>query len=100
MKNTNTYPYKLAIVATSLVMVYFASGVASTAQATELLKAEPVKQDILVQEAKESLALSFTALTLSQDSNNDITKSMMAMQKNTAKQKRTVVSTKTALIAE
>ena len=48
MKNTNTY--NLAIIATSLALVYFASGIVSIAQATELLKAEPIEQSIFVQE--------------------------------------------------
>ncbi len=100
MKNTNAYSYKLAIAATSLVMVYFASGIASIAQATELLKAEPVQQNILVQEAKNILALSFTTLTISQDSNENMAIDMMAKQKGAAKQNKAVSLTKTALIAE
>jgi hypothetical protein len=98
MRNTNTY--KLAIVATSFVMAYFASGIASIAQATDLLKAEPVKQGYLIQEAKNNLALSFTTLTISQVTNEKMTKYMIAKQKDTAKQDEAVNLTKTALIAE
>ena len=100
MKKTNTYSYKLAITATSLVMVYFASGIASIAQATELLKAEPVKYSFLLQEAKDNLALSFTTLTASLDTNTDITKNMITKQQDAAKQNQAVNLTKTALIAE
>jgi hypothetical protein len=98
MKNTNTY--NLAIIATSLALVYFASGIVSIAQATELLKAEPIEQSIFVQEAKDNLALSFTALTISQDTSEDIAKNMMVKQKDAAKQNKAVSLTKTALIAE
>jgi len=100
MKKTNTYSYKLAIAATSLVMVYFASGIASIAQATELLKAEPVKYNFLLQEAKDNLALSFTTLTVNLETNTDITKNIMANQKDAAKQNQSVSVAKTALIAE
>ncbi len=100
MKNTSAYSYKLAIVATSLVMVYFASGLASIAQAAELLKAEPVKQNILVQEAKNILTLSFETLTISQDSHENIANDMMAKPKDAAKLNNTVNLAKTALIAE
>lgn len=100
MKNTNAYSYKLAIVATSLVMVYFASGIASIAQAAELLKAEPVQHVNLMQEAKNNLALSFTTLAISQYTNKDIAMNMMAMQKNVTKKNQAVSLTKTTLIAE
>lgn len=100
MKNTNAYSYKLAIVATSLVMVYFASGIASIAQAAELLKAEPVQHINLMQEAKDNLALSFTTLTISQDFNEGMTDNMIAIQKGTANKNQAVSLTKTALIAE
>jgi len=96
----NTYPYKLAIVATSLVMAYFASGIASIAQASELLKAEPVEQSILVQEAKSNLALLFTTLTISQDTSKVMTKNMMPVQENATAQNQAVSLTKTVLIAE
>ena len=100
MKKTNTYSYKLAVAATSLVMVYFASGIASIAQATELLKAEPVKYNFLLQEAKDNLALSFTTLTVNLDTNKDITQNIMAKQQNATKENQAVNLTKTALIAE
>jgi hypothetical protein len=99
MKNINAYTKKITIIATSLVMAYFASGIAAIAQAADLLKAEPIKQSALVQEAKDDLALSFTTLTISQFSDMNIAKTIITPQ-DTAKQNKAVTLTKTALIAE
>jgi hypothetical protein len=72
MKNTNAQTdkktkIKIAIVVTTLVTGLFAIiGNNSIVQAAELIKAEPIKQINLYQEAKVSLALSFTSLTISQ----------------------------------
>ena len=100
MKNTNAYSYKLAIVATSLVMVYFASGIASIAQATELLKAEPVQHVDLMQEAKDSLELSFSTLVINHDFNRSNVDSVIAKQKKTTNENKAVTLTKVTLISE
>ncbi len=100
MKNINVYSYKLAINATFLVMVYFASGIASIAQATELLKAQPVQEINLIQEAKNSLKLSFSTLAINNDASKENAKTMMAEQKTTAKDYQPVALTKVTLISE
>jgi len=100
MKNINEYSYKLTIVATSLVMAYFASGIASIAQASELIKAEPVKHIELMQEAKDSLKLSFSTLVINNDFNNSNADSIIAKQKMTVNENKTVTLTKTTLISE
>ena len=100
MKNIDVYSYKLAIVATSLVMVYFASGIASIAQSSELIKAEPVKHIELLQEAKDSLKLSFSTLVINNDFNNSNANSIIAKQKITVNENKTVTLTKTTLISE
>jgi len=100
MKNTNAYPYKLAIIATSLVMAYFTSGIASIAQATELVKAEPIKHFELMQEAKDSLKLSFATLVINNDFDKSNADSVIAQQKNTTKENKVTTLTKTMLISE
>jgi hypothetical protein len=100
MKITNAYIYKLAIVATSLVMVYFASGIASIAQAAELLKAEPVQEINLIQGAKDNLKLSFSTLVINTDSNKENVETMIVKQKKTAKTNLPVTLTKVELISE
>ena len=100
MKATNTYSYKLAIVATSFVMVYFVSGIASIAQATELLKAAPIQQVDLIKDAKESLKLSFSTLMINDNFNQNHTDSMIAKTKDTANKNNPVTLTKATLISE
>ncbi len=100
MKKTNAYSYKLAIAATSLVMVYFASGIASIAQAAELLKAQPVQEINLIQEAKDNLKLSFSTLAINNDSSKENAKVMLAKQKATVKDNQPVTLTKVSLISE
>ncbi len=100
MKNTNAYSYKLAVVATSLVMAYFTSGIVSIAQASELVKVEPVKHIELMQEAKDSLKLSFSTLVINNDFNNSNTDSIIAKQKMAVNENKTVTLTKTTLISE
>lgn len=100
MKNITTYSYKLAIIATSLVMVYFASGIASIAQATELLKAEPIKHESLISHAQENLALTLATITLSPDSAQDNAKNMMTNERAMANQNKTIRISKTMLIGE
>jgi len=100
MKNTNAYSYKLAIVATSLVMAYFASGMASIAQASELVKVEPIKKIDLIQEAKDSLKLSFSTLVINNDFDNNKVDSIIAKQKLTVNDNKTVTLTKATLISE
>ena len=100
MKNTNAYSYKLAIVATSLVMAYFASGIASIAQATELLKADPVKQEIFISQAQANLALTFAAITIAPSSAQDNAKSMIAMERVIANKNNVNTLSKTSLRSE
>ena len=97
MKN---YSYKLAIVATSFAMAYFASGIASIAQATELLKAEPVQHVNLIQDAKDNLALSFSTLEINSDFNQSKADLIIAKQKNTANESKVATLTKATLISE
>lgn len=100
MKKNNAYSYKLAIAATSLVMVYFASGIASIAQATELLKAEPVQEINLIQEAQNNLKLSFSTLAINNDASEENVETMMAKQKTTANDIQPITLTKVSLISE
>ena len=99
MKN---YSYKFAIVATSVVMAYFASGIASIAQATELLKAEPVNQSSLTNQAQVNLELSFSTITITitPSSAQYSVKSMIAKQEVTTSQNRTVTLSKTTFVSE
>jgi len=101
MKYTNAYSYKLAIVATSLVMVYFASGIASIAQASELVKTEPVQQVKLIEAAKNSLKLSFSTLTINNDFNTiSNADSAMTNQNNSVNKDQAISLTKATLISE
>jgi len=106
MKNTNAQTdkntkRKLAIVITTLVTGLFAiTGNNSIVQAAELVKAEPIKQVRLYQEAKESLALSFTRLTISQNFNDDVVKSTMANQQSSANKNSLFTLTKIDLVSE
>ncbi|MBL4940189.1 MAG: hypothetical protein JKY81_00835 [Colwellia sp.] len=100
MKKTNSYSYKLAIAATSLVMVYFASGINSIAQAGELLKAEPVQQLTLIEQAKENLKLSFSTLVINDGFHVNNVDTMMVKQKSTVNTKQAVTLTKESLISE
>lgn len=97
MKN---YTYKFAIVATSVVMAYFASGIASIAQATELLKAEPVKQASLISQAQANLVLSFSTIAISPSSTQDNAKDMIAKKQVTANPSITITSSKKTLVSE
>lgn len=96
----NTYSYKLAIVATSLVMAYFASGIASIAQATELLKAEPVEQASLISQAQANLMLSFSPITIASNTAQESAKDMIAMTEVTANQKSIATANKATLVSE
>tara|TARA_R110001583_G_scaffold2068_4_gene15244 strand:- start:10481 stop:10777 length:297 start_codon:yes stop_codon:yes gene_type:complete len=98
MKNTKR---KLAIVITTLSTGLFALvSNSSMAQATELLKAEPIEQISLYQEAKESLALSFTRLTISQNINSEVKVNTMAKQQNSVNKNFSVTLTNANLISE
>lgn len=97
MKKTNASPYKLAIIATSLVMVYFASGIASIAQSAELLKAEPILQINLIKEAQDSLKVSFSTLVINNESNVNL---LMAKQEKSALENKAVNLSKKILISE
>ena len=100
MKNINAYSYKLAIVATSLVMAYFASGIASIAQAAELLKAEPVKQESLHSQAQANLALTFSTLTISTSTTKDDAKDLIAMERSQNNSNKDNTVNKAIVIAE
>jgi len=106
MKNTNAQTVKntkrkLAIVLTTLTTGLFALlGNSSIVQASDLVKAEPIKQINLYQEAKESLASSFTDLTISQDMNEEATINIMAKQHNSVNTNYPITLTKINLISE
>ena len=98
MKNTKR---KLAIVITTLSTGLFALvSNSSMAQATELLKAEPIEQISLYQEAKESLALSFTGLTISPNVNNEVKINTMAKQQHLVNKSFSVMLTNANFISE
>ncbi|GAA6173208.1 hypothetical protein NBRC116592_28780 [Colwellia sp. KU-HH00111] len=96
----NTYAYKLAIVATSLVMAYFASGLASIAQANELLKAEPIEQASLINQAQADLMSSFASINLSANSVQQSAKELIAMTKISSDKKSITINNKASLISD
>ena len=100
MKNTNTYPHKLAITATSLVMIYFASGIANIAQSAELVKAEQIVQTSLVAQAQANLMLSFATITIEYDSAQNNAEQMIAKKKLIANQNKSITLTKTTLMSD
>lgn len=100
MKNTNAYSYKIAIVATSLVMAYFATGIASIAQASELLKAEPIKQENLIDEAQANLAITFSTFTIASSSIQESAKNLIAMNGETSSEIKEITLNKEKLISE
>jgi hypothetical protein len=106
MKNTNAQIdkniiRKIAInnttLATSLVVLITTSAIV---QADELVKAEPIEQINLHQEATESLALSFSNLTITQRDTDDVTTSMMAKQQRSTYTNIPMTLTKVNLISE
>ena len=100
MKKVNYSPQKLAIVATSMVMIYFISGIASIAQSAELVKAEPIVPAELVQAAKESLKQSFTTIAISNEFMKNDENSLIANQKDSSRQETSINLDKTLLIGE
>lgn len=100
MKNITTYIYKLTIIATSLVMVYFVSGITAIAQANELLKAEPVKQIHLLEQAKSNLALSFSTLQVTPSINENSIKIAKVSEQDSVNKSKTVNLNNTAKIGE
>ena len=106
MKNTNAQIdkniiRKIAInnttLATSLVVLITTSAIV---QADELVKAEPIEQINLHQEATKSLALSFSNLTITQRDTDDVTTSMMAKQQRSTYTNIPMTLTKVNLISE
>lgn len=89
MKNTNTPSYKntkikLAIVITTLTTALVSSmSHSAIVQAAELVKIKPIEQISLYQEAKQSLALSFTGLTINTNDNDETLKNMIAKNNST-----------------
>jgi hypothetical protein len=106
MKNTNVQTdkniiNKLAINNTMLATGLIALMTTSTiVQADELVKAEPIKQTSLYQEATESLALSFSNLALTQSDNDAVTTSLMAKQQRSAIKNTPITLTKVNLVSE
>jgi hypothetical protein len=100
MKNTTAYSYKIAIVATSLVMAYFASGIASIAQASELLKAEPIKNESLIDQAQVNLAISFSTISVASGSVQDSAKSLIAMNNDISVTNKEITLSKEILRSE
>lgn len=100
MKNITVYSYKLAIIATSLVMVYFASGIASIAQATELVKAEPIKHESFLSQAQDNLALTFSTISIAPSTAQNNARAMIAMVNSTANENQESTVNKATLISE
>ena len=100
MKNITVYLYKLTIIATSLVMVYFATGIASIAQSTELLKAEPIEHESFISQAQDDLALSFPTIDITASTAQNNAKNMIAMQETVANKSQAIDLDKTTLVSE
>ncbi|WP_159819512.1 hypothetical protein [Colwellia sp. 20A7] len=92
MKDINIY--KLAIVATSAVMVYFASGLALIAQASELVKTEPIKQESLINQAQANLALTFSTITIAPNTIQDNASDMIAKERVVVNQNKMMTLSK------
>lgn len=99
MKNITIYLYKLVILATSLVMVYFATGIATIAQATELLKADPIEHKTFISQAQDNLALTFSTISVSASTTQNNAKNMIAM-KQVSTNKDNVISLNQTLLSE
>ncbi|MCI2284049.1 hypothetical protein L3081_12405 [Colwellia sp. MSW7] len=99
MKNITIYLYKLVILATSLVMVYFATGIATIAQATELLKADPIEHETFISQAQDNLALTFSTISVSTSTTQNNAKNMIAM-KQVSTNKDNVISLNQTLLSE
>ena len=67
---------------------------------TELVEIESTKQSNLYQEAQESLALSFSQLSIEKTSNNDLLKDTIANKKNSTSSNTLITLTKVNLISE
>lgn len=102
MRNTNAKTNKsikiqLAIMVTSLFAL---TSFSSLIQAAQLIKAEPIKQVSLFEEAKENLALSFSSLTISQSSTDELIKDTMAKQQASNQKNIPITLTKISLVSE
>jgi hypothetical protein len=88
MKKTNQQTFKntkrkLAIIIATLTAGLFTLiSQSSIVHANELVKSEPITEISLYQEAQESLALSFTNLSLTQNINNELMKNSIIDQVN------------------
>lgn len=100
MKYITLYIYKLAIIATSFVMVYFATGIASIAQATDLVKAEPIQHESFVSQAHDHLALTLTTISIEPVTAQNNAKNMIAMENSTTNNNQEVTLNKTLLMGE
>ncbi|MBU2924673.1 hypothetical protein Q4530_15595 [Colwellia sp. 1_MG-2023] len=98
MKSINIY--KLAIVATSAVMVYFASGLASIAQASDLIKAEPIKQESLINQAQANLAVTFSTITITPSTIQDNASEMIAKERVVVNQSEVITLSKNNIMSE
>jgi hypothetical protein len=97
-KNTKR---KLAIVLVTLTTGLFTLiSQSSIVQANELVKLEPITQISLYQEAQESLALSFTNLSLTQNVNDDTTKNNIVKQQNSTNSDSFVTLTTVTSLSE
>lgn len=103
MKNTNAQTQnnitiKLALALT--VSLFSVTSYSSPIKANELVKVEPIKQVTFYIDAKESLALSFDNIAISQDYDNEIAKHTINKQQKSAKKNASVVLSKADLISE
>lgn len=97
-KNTKR---KLAIVLATLTTGLFTLiSQSSIVHANELVKLEPITQISLYQEAQESLALSFTNLSLTQNVNDDTTKNTIVKQQDSTNSDSFVTLTTVTLLSE
>lgn len=100
MKNITIYLYKLVIIATSLVMVYFASGIAAIAQATELVKPEPIEHESFLSQAQVNLALTFPTLNITLNTAQNNAKDLIAMETDTVANTQEITLNKVILVSE
>lgn len=102
MKNTNAFTKrKLTLVITTLVTGLFAAfSSISTVQAVELTKAEPIKQESLINQAQADLALTFSTIKIETISTQESAVEMIAREKTIANQNTVLTLSKTAQLSE
>ena len=102
MKNTNAFTKrKLTLVITTIVTGIFAAfSSISTVQAAELIQAEPIKQESLINQAQENLALTFSMVKIESVSTKESAVEMIASEKTKANKNKIITLSKTTLLSE